>query len=97
MNSDIFNNSPTAGSHDSNATNEDLQARVKHLERKLIDAEEQLAAKSESDPKKTFWKKFRKRAKKFFKTYVKPVLDFIPRFINALASYKKTACDAKCT
>ena len=86
MRTDIFNNSPTAGSHDSNATNEELQAKMRHLEQRLIDAEEKLAAKSDEKPKK----KLGKKIKKFFKTYIVPILDFIPRFLNAVASLKGT-------
>jgi len=81
-----FTNSPTVGSHDSTLLNDELRQRIATLE----DENKRLKHKLEADeqqksPKKkiTFGK-----IKKFFKNVITPILNFIPRFFNALARFK---------
>ena len=85
MTIDYFKDAPTVGSHNKQVTVEELQATVLHLESRLLDAEERVAKSCEPKPKKTRWKK----ARKFFTTFVKPVLDFVPKFLNSLANLFK--------
>ena len=85
MSKDYFTDAPTTGSHDHQVSAEEWQLRVHHLERRLGEAQEQIDAKKEKKPRKIRWKKIRK----FFITFVIPVLIFIPQVLNALANYKK--------
>ena len=99
MTFDHFANAPTVGSHDQQLTNDELRARVLYLEQRLRDAGAQHGRRNEDrhqvsegiKPKKNRWKRLRK----FFRTVVKPVLDFIPRFVNAVANLKKATGSVK--
>ena len=91
MTDNLFLNEPTAGSHDYVVSAEELQAKIQQLEQRLLEAEGKIAPKVERKPKKKFWKK----AAKFFKTFVKPVLEFLPRFLNSLSNLKKAGKELK--
>ena len=84
-----FTNAPTVGSHDKTTTIDELQSQITALEQSLKEAQEKmasmLAAKEEKPPLKIKWKKLRK----FFTTFVRPILTFIPNFINAISHWKK--------
>lgn len=80
-----FANAPTVGSHDYDPAIEELQARIERLELRLSHVEEEFSAKAEKRPSKIKWKK----VKKVFNTFIKPVLDFIPKFINAICRFKE--------
>jgi len=80
-----FANSPTVGSHDNNATDEDFRARLQHLEDQFRRTENRRP--EEEQPKKFKWGKIRK----FFSDIIKPILIFIPALISSLAAYKKFA------
>jgi len=60
MPNNLFANAPTVGSHDLDPAFEDLQERVKQIEKRLNDAEEQLRANTEKRPSKLKWKKVNK-------------------------------------
>ena len=80
---DIFRQSPTVGSLDYQTENNDLRARVEHLERENRDAH-QRANQQQEKPRKSLWKRF----VKVFKEVVRPILDFIPKALNAWANFK---------
>ena len=84
----MFSNAPTVGSHDYKGTNDELQAKLQQLEQQLSETQELLKCKKDKKEKKSN-KKRMKKIKKFFKNYVKPLLDFLPKFLNGLANYKK--------
>jgi len=81
-----FANAPTVGSNDHVSTMAQLQAENAELKERLtrLEAQQQRPAEEER-PRKFKWKKVRK----FFKAFIKPILDFIPRLINALANHKE--------
>jgi hypothetical protein len=83
-----FVNSPSVGSHDAKPSYEELQARVIQLEQRLDNAEkEQASQKSERKPKK----KWMKVVGKFFQTFIKPILDFLPKLLNSIANLKSAS------
>ena len=82
MSQDYFPNAPTVGSHDHQVSVEELQARIRDLERRLNEAQEPFAAEEEEKSGKIRWKTFLE----FFDTVVKPILIFIPRLLTALAA-----------
>jgi len=75
-----FKNAPTVGSDDYNSSTDELHARVNHLEQRFAAAEEKKQPKDHKSGK-IKWKKVRK----FFGDCIKPILDFIPRLLNATA------------
>ena len=82
-----FVNAPTVGSHDQSTATDELQARISQLEQRLAVAEGQRATPEAKRSGKIRWKKVRK----FFNTFVRPILDFIPKIINAVCRYKEVA------
>ena len=85
MSNDHFAGAPTVGNHDYKVSNEEIQARLNQQDRVLNEIREQLAPKDDDKPKKIKWKKVRK----FFKTFIMPILHFIPKMINAVANFMK--------
>lgn len=96
----IFNTSPTTNTTDTRLGTDELIERIHKLEQRVDSLEQRLAEerrlheeqcrsgeRQEPQPKKIKFKKIRK----FFNAVMKPVLTFIPNFLNALANYKKTA------
>ena len=98
----LFTTTPTIGSHDHTVTNEELQVQVQRLEQQLRETQELLDSKKvkhqlsdkqkrrkkekkEEKARKKWWEK----AKDRFTTFIKPVLDFIPKFLNGLANLTK--------
>ena len=79
-----FTNSPTVGSHDQSTTIEDLQTQVRILQQQQLVSQEQTKVQKEK-PKGWFRLK---RIRKFFESIVRPVLEFIPKFITAIAQLK---------
>jgi hypothetical protein len=96
-----FANAPTVGSHDATPTIDSLHARMQHLEQLLlamsesrrsaynneqqrIDDDEQPAPKKA--PKKG---KLLGKIRKFFSSVIVPILNLVPRFINALAKFRE--------
>ena len=87
-----FNHSPTVGSLDSKASYTEQQERIHLLEQRLAIAEAQLTSqKAEAKPKKKWWK----AAGKFFRRVFKPILDFLPKFLNSIANLKSASRKAK--
>ena len=83
-----FVNSPSVGSNDAKPSYEELQLRLTQIEQRLDDAEKQQAAqRAEEKPRKNFFKK----ARKFFQTFIKPVLDFLPKLFNSVANLKSAS------
>ena len=88
-----FTHAPTVGNQDHVATIDELSARIYRLEQRFDESEtrqreaDDRNAYSEKRKGKIRWGKVRK----FFSTFIKPILEFIPRLINAMASYKKAA------
>lgn len=83
-----FANAPTVGSHEPTHSVEDLQAKIRQLEFQMATAEAQRKVEKEESqqPKRKIrWKRIRK----LFNSFIKPILDFVPRVINAVANYKK--------
>ena len=75
---------PTVGSHDSKPTIEELQARVCKLE-EVLNEKTKKSEKRNKRPQKIRWGKIRK----FFKAYIIPTFNFIPRLINSIARFKE--------
>ena len=78
-----FVNSPTVGSHDQTASNDNIQNRMDRIEQKVDELINQQKP-VEKKPTK-IWGKI----KKFFRTVIKPILTFIPNLINSMANYKR--------
>jgi len=86
-----FINTPTAGNDESTTTIEELQARIHYLEERLAASEKQQLKVCEQQPpkKKIRWGKIRK----FFNCCIKPILEVIPKIINAVANYLKATAE----
>ena len=83
MSNDYLAGAPTVGSQDYKVTTEELQAALRQQDRVLNEIREKLASTDEDKPKKIKWKKVRK----FFKTFIVPILNFIPKAINAVTNF----------
>jgi hypothetical protein len=77
-----FKNAPTVGSHDFSQQPEDIDARVSRLESRFNDD----GTTREDDNAEKGRKRWR-RAKKFFRSFIKPVLEFIPKIITAVSDF----------
>ena len=94
----IFSGSPSVGSNDYKSMAADLVARLERVEQQLAANEkarrderqrheEDRRRYEDAKPKKIKWSKIRK----LFTSIIKPILEFIPKIINAVANYKKAA------
>ena len=87
-----FVNSPSVGSHDAKPSYEELQVRLTLMEQRLDYAEKKQATQqTEKEPKKKLFKK----ARKFFQTFIKPFLEFLPRFLKSIADLKNASSKVK--
>ena len=77
-----FKNAPTVGSHDFSQPAEDMDARVSRLESRFNEA----GSTHEDNSAEKGRKKWR-RAKKFFRSIIRPVLEFIPKVITAVSFF----------
>ena len=83
-----FTNSPSVGSNDAKPTTEELQTRLILMEQRLNDAEKkQTTQQVEKKPKKKLFKK----ARRFFQTFIRPILDFLPKFLKSIADLRSTS------
>lgn len=96
----LFVTAPTVGSHDNNPTSltEELVAQVQNLERRVQNLEEQFPKKGQPHHEDARYREQPKRndirwgkLEKFFTAVIKPILNFLPNIINAVANLKKAA------
>jgi len=81
MTSDLFDGSPTVGSHDTKHNHEEHQARIFELEQRLAIAEAQLAAKRDEESRKFKWG----RVGKFFRKIIQPMVNTVTNLINSIS------------
>lgn len=99
---DLFINSPTIGNgynatpaEDNAGAIQNLEQRIQHLEQEGVARENgQYYNESGCDERKDDQAPRRKRVKwgkikKFFTAVIKPILIFIPNFLNAIANIKR--------
>lgn len=98
-----FSELPTVGSCDAESMeNNGLVVRIQNLEQRVQYLEQQLSTEEhlryenraydeKPQRKKIKWGKF----KKFFVSVIKPVLNFIPNIINAIANFNKSVVPKK--
>ena len=84
----LFANAPTVGSHDQTASLDELQMRIQQLEQQQ-QYNSNGHTKTEESSSKSKWQRFKKGFRKFFKNYVKPILVFLPKFLDSCARMKK--------